>query len=512
MAGMRIYGELYAAQLQNLASDPTAGKVARFHWNTTEGRAKYDTGAAFRAFLANDEKCVIGLDAVSGNNIRLHRGASAVLQFVIGSDSTTDGTLATSIAQISSRVENYATGSLPASAAGNEGRLLWDSSLHNLKADNGSAIINLMPLTTKGDIRVYSGGIDTRFGVGSDGQVLTADSSQTAGIKWATPATPGASTPWSVNLGLSYASHTLSLTGADQNALAAGNAAYITIPSKTYGKMKVISITAPQSFVDATGTSQIAGNLFGTTTGRAWGSACPFFLYACLDNTEAVVTFGISRVPNLTAQPAAGNIGTPSSAVASTQGSMFLFSSVTVANYAGNPCVCIGSFRMTKSSGDDWTVTTLSDQDGIGRYQETAWMTFPTGQNGADSGAVCIANGGTSPIFTTTSYIYKVEKDGTCRVDCYLTGDGGTDGSGAVVGRVALPFKATVTGGLTSQAVGVALGLNPSFSDGCIVNVDDSQSYFYLNRPTGLANVTWANYSNGSRSITGQFAFRMSTA
>lgn len=43
------------------------------------------------------------------------------------------------------------------------------------------------PLTTKGDILVYSS-LDTRLGVGADGEVLTADSTQAEGVKWATVA------------------------------------------------------------------------------------------------------------------------------------------------------------------------------------------------------------------------------------------------------------------------------------------------------------------------------------
>lgn len=46
------------------------------------------------------------------------------------------------------------------------------------------------PLTTKGDLYTYST-TDARLGVGTNGQVLTADSTAATGIKWATPASGG---------------------------------------------------------------------------------------------------------------------------------------------------------------------------------------------------------------------------------------------------------------------------------------------------------------------------------
>jgi hypothetical protein len=134
---MYIYSQLRSAQLENKSSNYSAGVKGRIWHNTTDAKSYLDNGTVVRAFLLNDDKAILGNHATAANNIRFHRGASAVLQFVLGDDATAEGSLSTSLAQISARLENYTTGALP--SPGQTGRMVFDTSLGYPKYDNGVA-------------------------------------------------------------------------------------------------------------------------------------------------------------------------------------------------------------------------------------------------------------------------------------------------------------------------------------------------------------------------------------
>lgn len=75
-----------------------------------------------------------------------------------------------------------------------EGMISYRTDAHVLEVYNGTVWeAPDTQLTTKGDLAVFSTAPD-RLGVGSNNQILTADSTQTAGIKWATSPILGSTT------------------------------------------------------------------------------------------------------------------------------------------------------------------------------------------------------------------------------------------------------------------------------------------------------------------------------
>lgn len=104
---------------------------------------------------------------------------------------------------------------------------------------------SISPATTKGDIVVANGTNNVRIAVGTNGQVLTADSTQTAGVKWAAAAGGGGDM-------LSVLTSTpVAITGTT------------TLTSAAFGKMHVCSGTSANYTVTLPSPTGNAGKLIG---------------------------------------------------------------------------------------------------------------------------------------------------------------------------------------------------------------------------------------------------------
>lgn len=144
-------------------------------------------------------------------------------------------------------------------------------------------------LTTKGDIYVATAS-DTvaRQGVGTNGHVLTADSAQTNGIKYALPSNDS---QWINNLGLATSVGSNALTIALKTA--AGNDASSTDPifinfrnaTATTGQHSTVSITGALSLVISS----------GSTLGQR--DAIASYIYIYLINNAGTAELAVSRMP-----------------------------------------------------------------------------------------------------------------------------------------------------------------------------------------------------------------------
>jgi hypothetical protein len=104
-------------------------------------------------------------------------------------------------------------------ASPQEGMISYLKDTNATQYYSGSAWVSIgggSPLTTKGDLYTYST-TDARLGVGTNGQVLQADSAEATGLKWATPAAGGGMTSLATG-SLSGATTTISaISGSYKN-------------------------------------------------------------------------------------------------------------------------------------------------------------------------------------------------------------------------------------------------------------------------------------------------------
>ena len=202
-----------------------------------------------------------------------------------------------------------------------------------------------IPLTAKGDLFTRSSSTSSALSVGTNGTILIADSTATNGIKWGTPASLGLLTSSDISVPLTTKGDLLVQNGSVNVALPVGTNGKVltadstqstgikwadlpdgvTIPVTTKGDLFTYSTTGAALAVGATGTLLKANS--ATSTGLEWVTPASLGFLTSSDLTVADVmlksTFTTAGVINLASNingvASAGNskyYGTNSSGIA----------------------------------------------------------------------------------------------------------------------------------------------------------------------------------------------------
>ena len=172
------------------------------------------------------------------------------------------------------------------------------------------------------------------------------------------------------------------------------------------------------------------------------------------------------------------------------------------------------------SANTDWTVQALGNKDGIGLEQlekifATEWN-MPIAQNGAATGTYFKANGGTAPLFTTNTQLYRIRRNGMVEVDLKIDADAGTDGAGAVSAQIAIP---TASQESFDKMLGVfstkAVNLDPSPFP-VRIDVAGGAPHILLYRTgitAGAIQTSWnavqnGDFTNGDRHVYASFSYK----
>ena len=248
------------------------------------------------------------------------------------------------------------------------------------------------------------------------------------------------------NFSLFYSSGTATLKGSDNTDLSSSNPAFVTIPSNvTSGQLIKFSIESNFTFDDADGASSVfAGSLFGFDTGdttNATQASIPFFLMAAAKSADDTSpTYFISRIP----WPSLDSSKLKDAASGNADGMSDIMALETLganlSDYNGSVCVVLGQFTMDINGSDDWIIRDYAGTSfGINNFNYFNNNVMEKGVYGASASSHFLANGGTAPTISDSTYYYKINaQNNTVVIDMTVTLSGSP--AGAVDALMNLPL------------------------------------------------------------------------
>jgi hypothetical protein len=257
-----------------------------------------------------------------------------------------------------------------------------------------------------------------------------------------------------LNLGFSYDSNTgvFTLHSSDGTNLNDSNGFVRIWDSGTNtGTNRVYTIDQNFRFIDASGSSQINGNLFGKLSGDNWNEDMPMYIYAVANATNSQMWFAIARHPFSSVSPVLSGLGSSASTTANLEPSFYFLEKFdgsnwinpNLSNFAETSCRPIGNFLMRTSGVNDWQVQALTPTTTIGTLALERGYNMPKGVLNSASNSF-FQDIDTPPVFQVEDYKYYLS-DGFVWANFSFRNV--TNGSGGGITRLTIPLKYPGTGG-----------------------------------------------------------------
>lgn len=313
------------------------------------------------------------------------------------------------------------------------------------------------------------------------------------------------------NCGISVSGSTLSITGFDGNPLSATRPCFVTAKSNTSGRSVPVRFTSNVT-VTFGAASDTDSNLFGISEAN-WpdvgtSNNLPFFIGLIYDGTNAYFT--LSRVPSYVSGSAATSLCQKGDTDCDAQiDNMILASGLTLSSFVNLPITQVAWFEGSYiSSSTQWDFKT-NIHTGFNYEYEKIQFLFPTGQNGASSDTHLLPNGGGAPVFDVNErfYTYQIDRSATLKKYLNMSGDGGTDGSGAVAALLSTPYNDTQvhpSNSNTTLRIGTCIFTDPTGTFTGFLSEGSGAGSFNLRYESPIGTETGKlndEFTNGSRTI-----------